>query len=97
MWNHYVTRVPCTTNRLEAWHETLKKKIHLNIHTIIQAFKDIQATHYYNDRQDDCSDHVPENTSTSIADYIHSIDIITYADDASPPLPFRMNNVHLRS
>ena len=47
VWNHFTTEGPRTTNNLEAWHGKLKKKVHHshpNIFTIIQTFKDIEAT-----------------------------------------------------
>ena len=47
VWNHFNTEGPRTTNHIEAWHGKVKKKVqhlHPNIYTIIQAFKDIQAS-----------------------------------------------------
>ena len=47
VWNHINTEGPRTTNHIEAWHGKVKKKVqhcHPNIYTIIQAFKDIQAS-----------------------------------------------------
>jgi hypothetical protein len=47
VWNHFNTEGPRTTNHIEACHGKVKKKVqhcHPNIYTIIQAFKDIQAS-----------------------------------------------------
>ena len=47
VWNHFNTEGPRTTNHIEAWHGKVKKKVqhcHPNIYTIIQAFKDNQAS-----------------------------------------------------
>ncbi|XP_069136696.1 uncharacterized protein [Argopecten irradians] len=47
MWNHYTTEGPRTTNHLESWHAKLKKKVqhaHPNLYTIIQVFKDTEAS-----------------------------------------------------